>query len=275
MYTNKIGGALMKKVLLYCICLFLVLHWSHADTAPKNTFKIYYGNITQVELEKLAKFDVIIIEALQLEAGQVDYLHQHGVIIYGYLSMMEVGRWDDQLISLIPLDAYLSIDGINQVENENRLGDLRETDFRIALQKTLQSRIVDQDLDGVFFDTAGTIDHYKKNEKLHQELLKGYEDLLKTVSITYPDLLIGQNRGFKLLEEPIATRIDLLLWEDFKSPKGNGPLRYQERIDDLVLLLDLQILTVSYDGHEANKKTAEDLGWWHYEHLRGLSHYNW
>ncbi len=61
---------------LLLIILTVSLPMSFADTSHSNvdTYQIYYRTITDDILEDMKNFDMVIIEALQLEPGMVETL---------------------------------------------------------------------------------------------------------------------------------------------------------------------------------------------------------
>lgn len=238
-------------------------------------YRIYYRSITPEILSEMKELDMIILEALQLEGDMVAELKASNTQIYGYISSIEVGTWDDALNEKLSDDELLYLAGALQYKGKNPLGDLRNPKFREAQLEIISERIVANNLDGIFIDSTSTLNYYFDDPTVGQALLDGYVQLLKDINARYPHLKILQNRGFAYTPT-VAPFIDGLVWEDFKSPRVNGVKRYQRRIDAILELPDhIQVYTISYDDFEENEQHAQDLNWIHLSHSVGTSHSIW
>lgn len=262
---------------LLLIILTVSLPMSFADTSHSNvdTYQIYYRTITDDILEDMKNFDMVIIEALQLEPGMVETLKASNTQVYGYISALEVATWDDALNEIVKEDDLLTLDGTVMMHGKNPIGDLRQPSFRSALLSIIGQRIAENHLDGLFIDSTSVMNDFFGDENIGPDLLKGYTSLLEEINVTYPELDILQNRGFAYLES-VSGLLDGVVWENFDSPRANHVNRYQRRIDLLQSLPDpIDVYTISYKNFDVNQDHANDLGWVHLNHSAGTSHNVW
>jgi len=217
------------------------------DRPVVKNYQIYYRSITDDILKDMQNFDMVILEALQLEEGMVATLKSSNTQVYGYISALEVATWDDALNAMITDNDLLTIDGRVMMHGKNPIGDLRKASFRSALLRLIDQRIAHNHLDGIFIDSTSVMNDYFDDDRIGPDLLYGYKTLLEEINVAYPQLNILQNRGFAYLET-VADSIDGVVWENFDSPRANAIKRYQRRIDLLKSLPDhIDIYTISYN----------------------------
>lgn len=266
------------KILVFLLFMAFIFNgpiaFANANSSDIN-YQIYYRSITDDILEDMKNFDLVILEALQLEEGMAESLKASNTQVYGYVSALEVGTWDDALNGLVSEKDLLTIDGKVMMHGKNPIGDLRKPSFRSAIISIIGQRIVENNLDGIFIDSTSVMNDFFDDESIGPDLLTGYKSLLEEVKTTYPELDILQNRGFAYLNT-VSGFLDGVVWENFDSPRANHIKRYQRRIDLLESLPEhIDVYTISYKNFDVNKNHATDLGWVHLNHTVGTSHNVW
>lgn len=266
------------KILVFLLFMAFIFNGTiaFADTNSSDiNYQIYYRSITDDILEDMKNFDIVILEALQLEDGMAESLKASNTQVYGYISALEVGTWDDALNGLVSEKDLLTIDGEVMMHGKNPIGDLRKASFRSAILSIIGQRIAENNLDGIFIDSTSVMNDFFDDKAIGPDLLNGYKSLLEEVKSTYPELDILQNRGFAYLDT-VSAFLDGVVWENFDSPRANHIERYQRRIDLLESLPEhIDVYTISYKNFDVNKTHATDLGWVHLNHTVGTSHNVW
>ena len=267
----------MKKMLLFAIiCIligslyyFYILHSNPLRTVA--TYRIYYGEIDGKILTDMNKSDMVIVEASLFDKLDVERLKENKKTkVLGYLSVMEIGNWDNEIIASLNSADYLTIDGkrVGDGKNQNFLGDISRTHYRQTLLNTLENRILAKGMDGVFLDTTDWIDQFDDNKAVQEKLVTGYEEFLKEVKSRFPEIIIIQNRGFSCFNKVGYKYIDGFLWEDFKTPLGENK-DFEQRVNELKMLTQehgIKIFSVSYENEAQNKEFASQMGWTHLQH---------
>lgn len=183
-----------------------------------DAFQIFYGKPDQQKLEELAQDDAAIIEATAFSKEQVSFLQKEDVLVFGYVSLMQLENWNGALKkNIVPSDYWMQ-DGepLYVADWDTYVMDIREQHYREVLLSKIHSEIAEKQLDGVFFDTVDDLDYYFHEDVTTQkEMRAGYELLLDTVRSAYPDLLIIQNRGFDSYKTVSRKKIDGILWEGY------------------------------------------------------------
>lgn len=240
-------------------------------------FKIYYGSINDSILDNIKKYEMIIVEASHFQKEDVDKIKiENSPILIGYLSVLEVGNWDKEILEEMDTDNFLKVNGrraFNEKYN-NYIGDIGQEHFRKVLISTIEERIISKGFDGVFLDTADWINYYEKDEKVYTNLLNGYEEFLKEVRGKFPNIYIIQNRGFGNLLEISSKYIDGVLWENFKLQSSNDET-IRKQLIRLENKKNISIFTVSFQKQSENKKLSEKLGWKYFELKNGGSFNKW
>ncbi|KOA20673.1 hypothetical protein CLHOM_08150 [Clostridium homopropionicum DSM 5847] len=241
------------------------------------SFKIYYGSINDSILEDMTKYELIIAEAAHFQKEDVDKIkRENSTILIGYLSVLEVGNWDKEILKKMDTDNFLKVNG-KKVFNEkynNYLGNIGQEYFRKVLISTLEERIISKGFDGVFLDTVDWVNYYEKDEEVYINLLKGYEELLKEVKDKFPNIYIIQNRGFGNLLDLSSKYVDGVLWENFKLQSSNDEI-IRNQLIRLEKKKDISIFTVSFQNQLENQKLSEKLGWKYFKLENGGSFNKW
>lgn len=171
------------------------------------------------KLKEIMKSDAVILEPTALSEQSVKVLKDNGVKIFGYVSLMQLENWNEELKEHVVDTDYVKVNGekIYIKEWDTYVMDVRERHYRDALLWKIETYVTGQQLDGVFFDTVDDLDYYFNHHKeVQQQMRRGYQSLLKDIKQRYPDLLVIQNRGFETYQASSRLKIDGLLWEGFK-----------------------------------------------------------
>jgi endo-alpha-1,4-polygalactosaminidase (GH114 family) len=267
----------MKKMLLFAIICIIIGGLYYIYTLRSNplrtvdTYRIYYGEIDGKILADMNKFDMVIVEASLFDKRDVEKLKENEKTkVFGYISVMEIGNWDNEILASLNTADFLTIDG-ERVENgkcQNFLGDISQTHYRQTLLNTLEARILAKGMDGVFLDTTDWIDQFGDNKAVHEKLVTGYEQFLKDVKSRFPEIIIIQNRGFSCFNKVGYKYIDGFLWEDFNTPLGQNK-DFEQRVNELKILTEehgVKVFSVSYENEAQNKAFASQMGWTHLQH---------
>ncbi len=250
---------------------------THVDTlaTSKSDFRIYYNHITDEILADMKNLKFVIVKPNEIEKEMVEELHVSGTNIYGYISAWSVDQKDDALNSQLTKSDFLYIDGVLMYHHSDPIGDLRQEGYREALLNTINDRIIENNLDGIFMDSTSALNDYYHIPEVGPELLEGYIQLLDTIQNKHPNLKIIQNRGFAYTHS-VSEYLDGVMWSNFISPKINGISRYESRIELLQNLPEhIQIYTVSYDDFYENLTHSNDLGWIHLNNPNGTHFGKW
>lgn len=184
-----------------------------------HSFQIYYDKMNDQKRQELLKSDAAILEPTALTETDISILKKEGVKIFGYVSLMQLENWNDELKRHIIDSDYAELDGerIYIKEYDTYVMDLREKHYREALLWKIEKYIAAQQLDGIFFDTVDDLDYYFHEEiETQGEMRNGYQLLLSDIKKSYPNLLIIQNRGFETYQAASRSKIHGLLWEGFE-----------------------------------------------------------
>lgn len=184
------------------------------------SFQIFYGKPDKEKLIELTMSDAAIIEPSAMTKQDVSFLKEAGVRLFGYISLMQLENWNEELKKRISGSDFAVLDGerIHVKEWDTYVMDLRELHYREILLWKIERYIVDRGLDGIFFDTVDDIDYYfHEHKKVQNDMRTGYKALLEELKRQYPELLIIQNRGFETYRAVLHSNVDGLLWEGFRA----------------------------------------------------------
>ncbi|SHH81047.1 putative glycoside hydrolase [Clostridium grantii] len=258
-------------IIVLCIfsCIYTSLHSRISNPLKEiSSYRIYYRKIDENILEDMTRFDLLIVEGSFFEKKDVDYLKTNETKIVGYLSLMEVGFWDDILINKMKDSNYLTIKGekVLSKSGKNYIGDISNENYQNALLEVLEERIMCKNMDGVFLDTIDWIDYYESDLETYKKLKKGYTDFVYKVKEKYPSIVIIQNRGLRTYKDYSSDFIDGILWENFSSPYINNDLSKIEDLKDFIETINekkTKVLTISFDKESESKDFSIKMGWTH------------
>jgi len=217
-----------RKLLLSFIILILLFFigkgiftmlW-YGQIYNMKTFNIFYGKPDQEKIDKLVDYDAVIIEPTAFTTEQVNLLKASDVKIFGYVSLMQLENWNDELKEHISPSDYATLHGekIYIEDWDTYVMDLRESHYREALMWKIKHYIADLELDGIFFDTVDDLDYFFHDDiDIQNQMREGYVKLLKEIKSEYPNMFIIQNRGFDTIKTSSHDYIDGMLWEGFEA----------------------------------------------------------
>jgi hypothetical protein len=215
----------------------------------------------------MGNYDINIVEASFFTKEDVDIIHSKNSKVIGYLSLIEIGSWDLTLNQKLKDEDFLKDSNNKRLMNlseNNYLGNLYSDNFKNALLDILKTRIIDKNMDGVFFDTLDWIDYYKNDTTIYNQLITGYKDFIKEVKELYPKLMIIQNRSFTSYNNFSKKYVDGLLWENFNSPyieNDKTEIKLLKSIKRNSFLYKTNIFVLSFINEDINRELSKKLKW--------------
>ena len=260
----------INKVSILIIVIFLILILfikSYYFSRPNYSFRIYYNKINSSIINDMGNYDINIVEASFFTKEDVDIIHSKNSKVIGYLSLIEIGSWDLTLNQKLKDEDFLKDSNNKRLMNlseNNYLGNLFSDNFKNALLDILKTRIIDKNMDGVFFDTLDWIDYYKNDTTIYNQLITGYKDFIKQVKELYPKLMIIQNRSFTSYNNFSKKYVDGLLWENFNSPyieNDETEIKMLKSIKRNSFLYKTKIFVLSFINEDINRELSKKLRW--------------
>lgn len=260
----------INKVSILIIVIFLILILfikSYYFSRPNYSFRIYYNKINSSIINDMGNYDINIVEASFFTKEDVDIIHSKNSKVIGYLSLIEIGSWDLTLNQKLKDEDFLKDSNNKRLMNlseNNYLGNLYSDNFKNALLDILKTRIIDKNMDGVFFDTLDWIDYYKNDTTIYNQLITGYKDFIKEVKELYPKLMIIQNRSFTSYNNFSKKYVDGLLWENFNSPyieNDKTEIKLLKSIKRNSFLYKTNIFVLSFINEDINRELSKKLKW--------------
>lgn len=253
-------------ILVLCSSIFLFFFLKHKESPKINSYRIFYHKIDSDILNQMISYDLNIVEASFFNIDDVSFLHENNSKVVGYLSLVEIGSWDNSLVERLNEDDYLYKSGekLRDLSDVNFLGNLSSSHYRKVLFDILDERILSKGMDGVFLDTLDWIDYYHLEFDVYEDLVNGYRLFLKELREKYPDIYVVQNRSFRSFELFSYEYIDGFLWENFHSPYVNGvrkEIYNLEKFSRIAKLNNVQVYAISFENEKTNKTLADKLGW--------------
>ena len=260
----------INKVSILIIVIFLILILfikSYYFSRPNYSFRIYYNKINSSIINDMGNYDINIVEASFFTKEDVDIIHSKNSKVIGYLALIEIGSWDLTLNQKLKDEDFLKDSNNKRLMNlseNNYLGNLYSDNFKNALLDILKTRIIDKNMDGVFFDTLDWIDYYKNDTTIYNQLITGYKDFIKQVKELYPELMIIQNRSFTSYNNFSKKYVDGLLWENFNSPyieNDETEIKMLKSIKRNSFLYKTNIFVLSFINEDINRELSKKLKW--------------
>ncbi len=260
----------INKVSILIIFIFLIIILfikSYYFSMPNYSFRIYYDKINSSIINDMNNYDINIVEASFFTKEDVNIIHSNNSKVIGYLSLIEIGSWDSTLNQKLKDNDFLKDSNNKRLMNlseNNYLGDLSSSNFKSALLDILKTRIIDKNMDGVFFDTLDWIDYYKNDTAIYNQLITGYKDFIKEVKNLYPKLMIIQNRSFTSYNDFSKKYVDGLLWENFNSPyieDDKTDIKLLKTIKRNSFLYKTNIFVLSFINEDINRELSKKLKW--------------
>ena len=205
--------------------------------AQVKTYANTYIEYSKEDIEKLKKFDIVMVEPYNLTAKQVAELKGTGTIIIAYIS---VGEADDERRyweTWKPTDIAYQIDSIPRTKTDQNDNMFIGEDpgwpgsyFVDASNQKWQNIILNEELpyilalgdskyDGIVMDLIDVVDEYEGKPK-EEEMRQGMVDLIRQIKQKYPDLIVIPNRGFGIINE-MSPYIDAFKFEELSLKYNN------------------------------------------------------
>jgi uncharacterized protein (TIGR01370 family) len=215
------------------------------------TYAVYYSIGNPMDL---ALYDLAIIQPNTLQPAELLELQNNGTVTIAYLSVGEVesyrpwytdGRYDEAwTLSLNENWGSYRVDVSQQGWSQ--------------LMAEVTGEYLDLGFDGVFLDTVDTVDAYP-------ELVEPMVDLIANLREIYPNAIIVQNRGFRVLDKT-APFIDGVMAESVFSGYDFATQTYYQRenlfaVDQLINAREqynIIVLSLDYTA-PGNTDAAADL----------------
>lgn len=252
---------MMRNLSSLCLAVSLVTGVAAANVAvaqtatvvkPKpsslagiDSYTIYYGEPKKAALQKLAAYDLVVIEPRLWTKAQVDTLKQQGVKVLGYLSVLEQYKDSDLLNKATSAD-YLTIKGKRDFRSdwESWSMDINSEHYRELLLEDYRSHVLAKGLNGVFLDTMGNTDDGIWPADVSTRQREGAVKFVATLRSAFPAQAIVQNWGLTALKDRTAPYIDGILWEDFDPQVVSKDQWSQNRMKELSALKQKHGITV-------------------------------
>ena len=227
----------------------LVQEYSSVPKEKLKDIKTYantYIDYTEEDIEKLKKFDIIMVEPYNMKKEWLAELKNSGTIIIAYIS---VGEADDDRrywktwqatenaydISRIPRTIVDQDDSIFIGPDPGWPGSY----FVDASHEQWQKIMLEEEIpyilalgdglyDGLVMDLIDVVDEYEGKPR-EQEMRQGMIDLIRQIKEKYPDKIIIPNRGFGVIEE-MGPYIDAFKFEELTLKYNNipGQINYEK-----------------------------------------------
>lgn len=268
--------------MLICCSFLLSGSTSAASKTPLKSvtnYKIYYGPSNQEIVEQLGTYDLVIIEPHEFTREQVEEINKQGTITLGYMSIMELEKWNEDFVKKVKTtDYYYSKKKKVYIQKwDTYLMDISNKHYQGILLEEIQMEILEKGFEGIFLDTAGDIDDFflKKPKEL-EKLRKGYIQLLKEIHSENKSLLLVQNWGFETYKAASKSYVDGVLWENFdkkrlqKDDWSQKWIKYFKNADSKG---NLSVFTVA--PNSTGKKYSESHGFTSYINKNSIyNHWN-
>ncbi len=233
----------------------------------KESYRIYYRSIDTTILSEMKNYDLNIVEASFFKKDAVKYLHNYNSKVIGYISLIEIGNWDKEILESLNEEDFLKDLNNNKLyslDKINPLGDLSSSHFRKILIDRIEKRILSKEMDGVFLDTLDWIDYYKDNELLYNKLLKGYKEFIIELREKYPKIIIMQNRGFESYFKISKGYISSILWENFDFHdiivEKNSNIDFK-KLKFYAKIYKTNVYVISFKNEDINRNITKSLYW--------------
>ncbi len=216
------------------------------------TYANSYRTYTAADLERLKKFDVVMVEPYEMPASYVKDLKEAGTVVIAYISIGEADEGRRYWRSWEPSEQAPDLPNIPRTlldaGDPMFLGPDPEwpgSYFVDASDETWQSVLVNEEIpyilalgegryDGIVMDVIDVVDEYDGQPR-ETEMREGMISLIRKIRERYPHLLLIPNRGFGIGEE-MAPYIDGFKFEELtfryeNGPSGSGNGAYTTQID--------------------------------------------
>lgn len=252
------------SLLIFTISIFFIFLNHKVETS---SFRIFYRSINNKILSEMKNYDLNIVEASFFSEENVEYLHSNSSKVIGYISLIEIGYWDEEIISTLNEDDYLKDNNGNKLKSlsgTNYLGNLSSKHFREIILNKIEKRILNKNMDGIFLDTLDWIDYYKEDKVIYNKLFYGYKELLIELKQKYPTIIIMQNRGFDSYFNYSKSYITSILFENFDLINIESKKRRNKEFMKFKLYAKIyktDVYIISFTNDRINRNISSKLNW--------------
>ncbi|OPY58607.1 MAG: hypothetical protein A4E55_00788 [Pelotomaculum sp. PtaU1.Bin035] len=220
-------------------------------------YALYYGTGKE---EKLAAFDVVIVEPSVYNEDSLKRIKDSGTLVLAYLSVMELRPAAPEIRLLKDAD-FLNIAGRQLINEEygNYLLDLRSNRWRGLLSHRAGSLMENSGYDGLFLDTIGDIESVSIASKVRDSLMMAAVNIISQLKNNFPNSILIQNCGLEILCTLTSRLINGICWENPPLAKKTSRQWVNAVTSRLTHLRDrhgLKILLLV----EENRETYSDTG---------------
>lgn len=187
---------------------------SNAVAGQEDDYAIYYGDDSGDAVEKLLKYDTVVIEPKNFSRENVSKLQRSGIRVLGYMSVVEQNGDDIDFISL--KGGWFFMPYGEKIKNEawnSYYMDIREEGYQNFLLRQMYTHVISKGLDGIMFDTVGDIDDLSWEYEVKSGMRDSYKEFLIRIRKNYSKLYIVQNWGFETLYTHSGDVVDGVMWE--------------------------------------------------------------
>lgn len=243
-------------------------------------YAITYSKIDDQNMDNIKRYDMAILEPLNISKEQVTELEQASTKIYGYQSIFEIdpGKFDEENKPLSEND-FLYLNGTKQISSYYNYyyGDIRSKGYRALLFEEIEKNIIDKGFTGVFFDTLDNLETSTEltkameddsNQQIEEELFEGYLSFFRELNFKYPQLSIILNRAFNSYNKGLGEYSDGLMFENLDSREFEDPATADfynntlvPSINKTAIHTDGVVLGLSYRDQKKNYQLAKKFNW--------------
>lgn len=176
------------------------------------SFIVYYG---KGHLDKLAHYDIAIIEPSAYSASEVRALKETGTLVIGYVTIMELGSFHE-LYSKLKEQDFLRIDGEKQYKQQFQtyMLDLKSKHWQGLLQHHIGKLILHEGYDGIFMDTIGDVEDPSIPAVESDLQIKEAGKMVRHYRRLFPQSVLVQNNGLERLSLHTGKYLDGVCWEN-------------------------------------------------------------
>ncbi len=182
------------------------------------SYALDYG---RAPLDQLARYQLVIVEPTARSAAEVRWLRRRGVMVLGYLSLLEAGPHLDYF-PRIPPEAFLG---------QQRVGvlDPRHEGWRRLIMAVARERLHRWGLDGLLLDGLESAETPPPGAgRLRDWCIPAAADLVRRIREALPGAVLVQNQGLWEVAPLAARWLDGLMWEN--PPLKPPQLAYSWRL---------------------------------------------
>lgn len=228
-------------------------------------FNVFYNNISSdILADMIENYQLLILDPFHTTAEQIEELQEVGVMLYGYMSVAHIGKWDENLLDKLEDEDYLKIGGKQITYGDEPIGDIRQEHYQKVLLETIEERLLSKGFDGVFIDTT---EYYEQpaivfDKGTRESLITSTVDFFSMLKESYPEVSIFQNRGFEILDRGAKRYIDAILYEDYDAQDTEQKyLRAKNKINESISDFGVQCFAISSLNNDSQRIAATKMGW--------------